>query len=151
MPSGLANLLREVHPRLDGTLLVRRLVEISTLRVDTLDLERAAAEIITGSARAVGDPVAYVARSIQREPWRWVKAELLDAAPSAGGEPKWAAGRTAAQEAADVRSARARGIVPTEWPEHRPLTDSARHSLERARRADMDRQHLDSRGKEIHV
>lgn len=142
----LANLLREVHPRLDAELLVRRLAR--RVRVETIDLERAAVEIVTASTRAIGDPVAYVASSIEKEPGRWVRPELL--MPGTPSQPA-AAQRTDAQERADVRSARARGLVDKDWPESLPLAPEARAALDAARAADRTHSYDVTDRKDVHA
>lgn len=73
---GTATLFRELHHRLDLRSLLSRLGSDRRLRIQALDLERAAAEVIGRSARPVGDPVAYLATAIIREPGRWARPEL---------------------------------------------------------------------------
>lgn len=69
---GLAKALREVHSRLDVSLLLSRLADhgIDPL---VLNLVLAATEAIFASPRPVGDPVAYLVGAIRREPYRWIK------------------------------------------------------------------------------
>ena len=69
---GLAKALREVHSRLEASLLLSRLAEqgIDPL---ILNLELAASEAIFASPRPVGDPIAYLVGAIRREPYRWIK------------------------------------------------------------------------------
>lgn len=71
-----ATLFRGLHHRLDLRRLLDRLCSDQRLQVQVIDLERAAAEVIGRSARPVGDPVAYLATAIAREPGRWVRSEL---------------------------------------------------------------------------
>lgn len=142
----LANLLREVHPRLDAELLARRLAR--RVRVNTIDLERAAVEIVAASTRAIGDPVAYVASSIEKEPGRWVRPELL--LPGNPSTPV-VVHRTDAQERADVRSARARGLVDKGWPESLPLDPDARAALDAARAADRTHSYDTTDRKDVHA
>lgn len=66
-------LLREWHPGLDAVLLVDRLQRSGRLDLSQLDIESAVAEILQGSARPVGDPVAYISKAILAEPWRWAR------------------------------------------------------------------------------
>ena len=66
-------LLREWHPGLDAVVLVDRLQRSGRLDLSQLDIERAVAEILQGSARPVGDPVAYISKAILAEPWRWAR------------------------------------------------------------------------------
>ena len=70
--SGLAKVLREVHSRLDASLLLSRLAELGIDPL-ALNLELAASEAIFASPRPVGDPVAYLVGAIRREPYRWIK------------------------------------------------------------------------------
>lgn len=114
---GLANFLRELHPRLDAESLIRRLSR--TIRVDALDLSRAAAEIITAAPRVLGDPVAYVASSIEKEPDRWPRVIMTN------------------HQIADIRSARARCLVPYDWPEDEPLAPDVLRALAAARQKDL--------------
>jgi len=78
---GTATLLRELHPGLDLRQLVKRLRTDQRLNVAAIDLEVAATDIVTSASGRIGNPVAYVATSILREPGRWVRAELLDPEP----------------------------------------------------------------------
>ena len=81
---GLAKVLREVHSRLDASLLLGRLAELGIDPL-ALNLELAASEEIFASPRPVGDPVAYLVGAIRREPYRWIKH--LSGTTSAPGKP----------------------------------------------------------------
>jgi hypothetical protein len=80
LDAGTATLFRELHHRLDLGRLLERLKDDARLNLRAIDFERAAADVIGHSARPVGDPVAYLATAIIREPGRWVRSELLDEA-----------------------------------------------------------------------
>lgn len=73
LPTSTAKRLREWHPGLDAVVLVDRLQRSGRLDLSQLDIERAVAEILQGSARPVGDPVAYISKAILAEPWRWAR------------------------------------------------------------------------------
>lgn len=75
---GTATLLRELHPRLDLRLLLDRLHTDPRLQTSKLDIEQAACDVIGAAARPVGDPIAYLATAINREPGRWVQAHFLE-------------------------------------------------------------------------
>ncbi len=79
---GLAKVLREVHSRLDASLLLSRLAELGIDPL-ALNLELAASEAIFASPRPVGDPVAYLVGAIRREPHRWIKQ------PGGTGNEHW--------------------------------------------------------------
>lgn len=89
---GTATLFRELHHRLDLRRLLEKLGTDRRLNICAIDLERAAAEVIGRSARPVGDPVAYLATAISREPGRWAKVQqaeeaVVSATPSAKRPP----------------------------------------------------------------
>jgi hypothetical protein len=79
---GLAKVLREVHSRLDASLLLSRLAKLGIDPL-ALNLELAASVAIFASPRPVGDPVAYLVGAIRREPYRWIKQ------PSGAGNEHW--------------------------------------------------------------
>lgn len=88
--------LRDIHPKLNRQTLVAFLAaHAPQVDATALDLQRAALEILHRAANAVGDPVAYVGRSVIREPGRWVRRELLwpepMQAPPRGSRPLSAA------------------------------------------------------------
>lgn len=83
---GVATLLAELDPRLDLRLLVGKLRrDRPGIRVESLDLELAASDVLSSAARRVHDPVAYVAKSILSEPHRWVRTLAFDARTSTPG------------------------------------------------------------------
>jgi len=82
--AGIEASLREVDARLDLSQVLRRLSDAG-VDGERVDVPAAAAFVLSAAARPVGDPSAYVAAAIIREPARWPWSALPATVASSGG------------------------------------------------------------------
>ncbi len=68
--AGIELSLREIDPRLKFSEIIRRLSD-SGVDSERIDVSAAASFVLAAAARQVGDPSAYVAAAIVRDPARW--------------------------------------------------------------------------------
>jgi len=84
LDSGIEASLRDVHASLSLSAIRRRLGDAG-LDSSRVDIPAAAAQALAASARPVGDPSAYVAIAIIREPGRWPWGPLPQGESPPGG------------------------------------------------------------------
>jgi hypothetical protein len=82
--AGIEASLRELDARLSLSEILRRLSDAG-VDGERVDVPAAAAFVLSASARPVGDPSAYVAAAIVREPARWPSNALPALGPGEGG------------------------------------------------------------------
>jgi len=86
LDAGIEASLQDVHPRLSLSEIRRRLDDAG-LDHARVDIPAAAVQALAASARPVGDPSAYVAIAIIREPDRWPWGPLPVSGSQLGGAP----------------------------------------------------------------